>query len=200
TRSLDELLDDMISAYRHQGLPEGRVLVFATTYYPDAGAAEARLAALAELMPETEFHIVTTKFRAGLKRTERFNNVTVYRIGLGLSLDKYLLPVLGAFKARSLGKRYKFRFAWSLMASYGALAGVALKLLGSNASFIIAHDASELYSGWKERLAHWAAARADHSYKGTEMEKTNELIKEVRKNYHALTMKQEGKLAKPVGI
>lgn len=197
-KSLDELLDDMIAAYRAEGIPESKVLVFATTYYPDQGKAEERLAALAAQMPETEFHVVTTKFRRGVKRIERFDNVTVYRLGLGLSLDKYLLPVLGAIKARSLQRTLKFRFIWSLMASYGALAGVVLKLLGSRASFIIAHDASELYSGWKEKLASWASARADHRYHGAEMEKTEELIDAVRKNYHALTMKQEGKLIRPV--
>jgi UDP-glucuronate decarboxylase len=198
TKSLDDLLDDMIAHYRKVGLPEARVLVFATTYYPDAGLAEERLAMLAREMPETEFHVVTTRFRRGLKSVEHMNNVTVYRLGLGLTLDKYLLPVLGAFKARSLDTKLKFRFMWSLMASYGAIAGVVLKLLGSRASFIIAHDASELYSGWREKLAAWASARADHRYHGAEMEKTDELIEEVRKNYHALTMKKEGKLMRPV--
>jgi UDP-glucuronate decarboxylase len=197
-KTLDELLDDMIAAYRKEGLPEGKVLVFATTYFPDAGKAEERLAALAALMPETEFHVVTTKFRVGLKRTERFDNVTVYRLGFGTPFDKYFLPILGAFKARSLDRKLRFRFIWSLMASYGALAGVVLKLLGSKASFIIAHDATELYSGWKQKLAGWASTRADHRYEGVEMEKTEELIDAVRKNYHTLTMKQEGKLIRPV--
>lgn len=199
-KTLDELLDDMIAAYKKEGLPEARVLVFATTYYPDAGKAEERLAALASMMPETEFHIITTKFRRGLKATERMENVTVYRLGFGMSFDKFLLPFLGSFKARSLDRELHFRFMWSLMASYGALAGVVLKMLGSKASFIIAHDASELYSGWKQRLAHWTARKADQVYHGHEMEGTNVLIERVRKNYQELTMKQEGKLTKPVGI
>lgn len=197
-KSLDELLDDMIAAYRAEGLPESRVLVFATTYYPDAGKAEERLAALAGLMPETEFHVITTKFRRGLKRIERTDNVTIYRLGVGMPIDKYLLPILGAFKARSLDRTLKFRFMWSLMASYGAIAGVILKLLGSRASFIIAHDASELYSGWKERLSSWLSSHADQKYQGSEMAQADELIEAVRKNYHALTMKQEGKLIRPV--
>jgi UDP-glucuronate decarboxylase len=202
-KSLDQLLDDMIAAYRAEGLPESRVLVFATTYYPDAGKAEERLASLASLMPETEFHVVTTKFRRGVKRIERTDNVTIYRLGIGHPLDKYLLPILGAFKARSLDRTMRFRFMWSLMASYGAIAGVILKFLpgragGSRASFILAHDASELYSGWKERLASWLASHADQKYQGSEMEQADELIEAVRKNYHTLTMKQEGKLIRPV--
>ena len=197
-KSLDQLLDDMIAHYKNVGLPESRILVFATTYYPDAGLAEERLAMLASQMPETEFHVITTKFRRGLKRIERNENVTIYRLGLGLPLDKYMLPFLGALKARSLDKQLRFRFLWSLMASYGAIAGVILKVLGSKASFIIAHDATELYSGWKQRVASWAEKRADQVYQGSEMEATNKLIEQVRKNYQELTMKQEGKLIRPV--
>jgi len=197
-KSLDRLLDDMIAHYKKVGLPESRVLVFATTYYPDAGLAEERLAALAREMPDTEFHVVTTRFRRGLKRIERQDNVTIYRLGFGSRFDKYLLPFLGAFKARELDKQLHFRFMWSLMASYGALAGVILKMLGSKASFIIAHHASELYGGWKAKVAGYAEMRADQVYQGADVEQTNELIDRVRKNYQELAMKQEGKLIRPV--
>jgi hypothetical protein len=198
TKSFDALLDDMIARYKHVGLPEARVLVFATTYYPDAGLAEERLATLAAQMPDTEFHIITTKFRRGLKRIERTDNVTIYRLGIGAPIDKYMLPFLGAFKARELDKQLHFRFMWSLMASYGALAGVILKMLGSKASFIIAHHASELYGGWKAKIAGYAEKRADQVYHGADVEETNELIDRVRKNYQELAMKQEGKLLRPV--
>lgn len=196
--SLDRLLDDMIAHYRSEGLPESRVLVFATTYYPDAGLAEERLAQLARDMPDTEFHIVTTRFRRGVKAFERTDNVFIYRLGLGVPADKYLLPVLGAFKARSLDRALKFRFMWSLMASYGAIAGVVLKMLGSRASFIIAHHASELYGGWKAKVASYAERKADHVYQGADMQGSDELLEQVRKKYQELTMRREGKLIRPV--
>ena len=198
TKTLDMLLDDMVAHYRHVGLPESRILVFATTYYPDAGLAEERLAMLAREMPETEFHVVTTKFRRGLKRIEKNDNVTIYRLGFGMTLDKYLLPFLGAFKARSLDRQLHFRFMWSLMASYGALAGVVLKLLGSHASFIIARHASERYSPLQQRIVGYAEGKADHVYGGEEMQGTGALINQVRNKYQELTMKQEGKLMRPV--
>lgn len=198
TKSLDQLLDDMISRYRSVGLPESRILVFATTYYPHAGLAEERLAMLAQEMPETEFHVVTTKFRRGLKRIEKTDNVTIYRLGLGYTFDKYLLPVLGAFKARQLDKTVKFRFMWSLMASYGALAGVILKLMGSRASFIIARHESEQYSPLLQRLVSYAEQKADQVYKDTDTQKGDDLLGRVRNKYHELTMKQEGKLMRPV--
>jgi hypothetical protein len=189
----------MISHYKHVGLPESRILVFATTYYPDAGLAEERLAMLAREMPETEFHVVTTKFRRGLKSVERMDNVTIYRLGFGTSFDKFLLPILGALKARELNNKLHFRFMWSLMASYGALAGVLLKLSGSHASFIIAHHASELYtSPLKKRLSAYTERKADQVYEGAEMQEANELIERVRKNYQEMTMRQEGKLIRPV--
>jgi UDP-glucuronate decarboxylase len=198
TISLDTLLDDMIERYRTVGLPESRILVFSTTYYPDGGLAEERLAMLAKEMPETEFHIITSSFRRGLKRTERNENVTIYRVGFGMKIDKYLLPILGALKARSLSRNLRFRFMWSVMSSYGALAGVLLKLLGSPASFIIAQHKSELYRGWKADIARYLESRADQMVTGTDVEETDALITQVRKNYQELTMKQEGKLIKPV--
>jgi hypothetical protein len=198
TKSLDDLLDDMIAAYRAVGVPESRVLVFATTYYPDVGLAEERLARLAEMMPETEFHVVTTKFRRGLKRTERMDNVTIYRVGMGISFDKYLLPLLGALKARSLDRKLRFRFMWSLMASYGALAGLVLKLLGSRASFIVALHESERYSWLQRRVAQYATRRADMLYADDDTREADELLKQVRMHYQELTMMQEGKLMRPV--
>ena len=127
------------------------------------------------------------------------DNVTVYRLGFGMKFDKFLLPFLGAFKARSLDKQLHFRFMWSLMASYGALAGIMLKLMGSKASFIIAHHASELYtSPLKKKLAGYAERKADQVYEGSDMQGSQELIERVRKNYQEMTMKQEGKLIRPV--
>ncbi|MDB5238034.1 MAG: hypothetical protein JWM46_304 [Candidatus Kaiserbacteria bacterium] len=198
SKTLNQLLDDMIAQYKDEGLPEAKILVFATTYYPDAGLAEERLAMLAREMPETEFHVVTTKFRRGLKRIEKTENVTIYRLGFGTPLDKYLLPILGAFKARTLDRTLKFRFMWSLMASYGALAGVILKLMGSRASFIIARHDSEKYSTMQQRLVSYAEKKADQVYTDTDTRTGDDLLSRVRNKYHELTMKQEGKLMRPV--
>ncbi len=197
-KTLDELLDEMIAHYRHVGLPESRVLVFATTYYPDAGLAEERLAMLAKEMPETEFHVVTAKFRRRLKRVEHFDNVTVYRVGIGASIDKFLLPLLGALKARQLDKRLHFRFMWSLMASYGALAGIVARFLGMRPSFVIARHVSEEYSPFRQRIVDFAERRADHIYRKEDMQGTDDLIDRVRRMYQELAMKQEGKLVRPV--
>jgi UDP-glucuronate decarboxylase len=62
--------------------PAGKkVLVFATTYYPDMGPAEQALFDLSKQMPDTEFHIVTTKFRKGVPEIEEVGTDTVHRVG-----------------------------------------------------------------------------------------------------------------------
>ncbi|MFA6446653.1 MAG: GDP-mannose 4,6-dehydratase [Patescibacteria group bacterium] len=195
-KSLDELLDDMIAHYRSKGLPESTVLVFAVTYYPNNGPAENALMALARQMPETEFHVVTTRFSRDNRAFDHYDNVTVYRVGFGSPFDRFLLPILGAIKARSLNRKYHYRFMWSIMASYGALIGLFLKLLGNKASFILMHDDSEKISGWRKKLANYIEKRSD-SVVDKALE-TDIFIHKIRETYHELTAKQEGKLLRPL--
>ena len=48
-------------------------------------------------------------------------------VGTGSRVDKYLLPILGKKKALELAENHSYLFAWSLMASYGALPAIALR-------------------------------------------------------------------------
>lgn len=198
TKSLDDLLDDMIAHYKAKGLPESTVLVFSVTYYPDHGPAESALMELAKNMPETEFHIITSRLRPELRTIERFDNVTVYRVGFGSKLDKYLLPILGAFKAKTLDKQYHYRFMWSVMASYGGLIGLILKLLGNKASLLLIQDDGEKTSGWRKSVANAIRNKTDKTYSSNDSQESDEFIKRVRKNYAELTAKQENKLLRPL--
>jgi hypothetical protein len=58
-------------------------------------------------------------------------------------LDKFLLPILGALKADELSRKIKFRFAWSIMASYGALAAVMLKMRNRHINFLLSYDSTQ---------------------------------------------------------
>jgi hypothetical protein len=79
-------------------------------------------------MPYMHFDVVTTLYHKGTEGAVcPVENATIYRVGYGSPLDKFLLPYLGAKKARELATKHKYLFAWSLMASYGALAGALLK-------------------------------------------------------------------------
>ena len=93
-----------------------RLLVFATTYFPLVGGAEVALKELTDRMPDIRFELICAKIRSGLPKTEQIGNITVHRVGFGTAFDKFLLPVLGVLKARSLGP---FSVVWSLMASFG---------------------------------------------------------------------------------
>lgn len=102
-----------------------RILVFTTTFYPHEGPAEKALRELMERLPNVYFDIITTRFAPDTDdRTCPAKNAAVHRVGNGNTFDKYLLPVLGARKARELFKKHTYLFAWSLLASYGALAAL----------------------------------------------------------------------------
>lgn len=127
-RELEDYIQEFIAANLRGAEREKRVLVFSTTFYPAIGPAEVALIDLMSKMPDVQFDIVTTAFSAEGKRAESpLANAHMYRIGSGRPMDKYLLPVLGFGVAYGLHRKYKYLFAWSLMASYAALAGVILK-------------------------------------------------------------------------
>ncbi len=127
-RTLEGYIREFLATHARGAVRETRVLVFSTTFYPTVGPAEEALVELIRKMPDVRFDIVTAVFSRGAERSALvLPNVRIYRVGLGRSFDKYLLPVLGYRKARALHKKHSYLFAWSLMASYAGLAGVALK-------------------------------------------------------------------------
>ncbi len=210
--SLEEGLKKTIEYFKSIEKPDKNILVFATTYHPHIGPAENALFELSKNMPKTEFHIITTKFQKNLKRKEKIGNTTIHRIGFGSKLDKFLLPFLGLKKATDLNKKHKFRFVWSVMASYGAIPAVFLKQKNKNLSFLLTLDKKELKqkSKLKKKIVSFfhrlAFKHADSVYTQNEenlnVEK-NKLVnlsqKEsftntVQKTYKELLNKQEKKL------
>lgn len=104
---------------------EQRILVFSTTFYPHAGPAEHALCDLMRALPHVQFDVVTTRFAKDTMGDEcGIPNVTLYRVGVGRPLDKYLLPLAGARVASRLRRQHSYMFKWSLFASYGALASL----------------------------------------------------------------------------
>jgi len=142
--TLEEGIEKTIEHFRNIERPDKRILVFAVTYYPDLGPAERAVFELSKAMPDTEFHIVTTKFRKGLSNFEKLGKDFIYRVGLGSRVDKYFLPVFGLIKAYKLQKKYNFRFAWSVMASYGGLLAVLLKIFNNHINFLLTFDKKEV--------------------------------------------------------
>jgi len=142
--SLEEGVERTIEYFRKVEKPDRKILVFTTTYHPYLGPAEKAIFELSESMPETEFHIVTTRFKKELPSFEKLSTDSIYRVGLGTPLDKYLFPILGTIKAYKLHKKNRYRFVWSVMASYGGLAGTILKMFDRKLNFLLTFDKTEL--------------------------------------------------------
>lgn len=127
-RNLEEEIEDFKKSVARGKAKEKSILVFSTTFHPISGPAEDALCELMAQMPHVHFDIVTTLYEKSATEAKcPVANATVYRVGYGTPFDKYLLPYLGSGKAQQLMKEKEYMFAWSLMASYGALAAVFLK-------------------------------------------------------------------------
>ena len=144
--SLEQGLEKTIDYFKTVERPDKKILVFSTTYWPDLGQAEQALYDLSANMPDTEFHIITSRFRKNLASFEKLEKDLVYRVGFGAKLDKFLLPILGVIKAYNLNRKNKYKFAWSIMASYGGLAAMILKFLDQDINFLLTIHKSEIQS------------------------------------------------------
>jgi UDP-glucose 4-epimerase len=128
-RNLKEYIRSFVSQQKKGVFQEKRILVFATTFNPEGGPAEDALEKLIRDIPDVHFDIVTSTFSKTTKVKEEkvLENAHIHRVGFGYRVDKYLLPILGFRKARELTKENRYLFAWSLMASYAAIAGILLR-------------------------------------------------------------------------
>ncbi|MEO5928009.1 MAG: glycosyltransferase family 4 protein [Patescibacteria group bacterium] len=95
-----------------------RVIVFATAYFPLVGGAEIALKEITDRLPDWQIDLVCARIKPGLASTEKIGSITVHRVGFGSTIDKFLLPLLGTWRALRLdGSRGAP--VWSLMASFG---------------------------------------------------------------------------------
>jgi len=218
--TLEEGLKKTIEYFLKTEWPEKKVLVFATTYYPDLGPAEEALFELSKLMPDTEFHVVTTKFRIGVPEIEEVGTDTVYRVGVGSWLDKFLLPFLGLLKAQQLKDKHQYRFVWSIMGSYSGMAALLFKLMNRETNLLMTLDDKEMTrKGIKAKLlspiyrmvvgasdsiyiSNIALAEGkgllQHAARMTAHEgDTKSMVNKVRYTYADLLNKQEKKLHRP---
>lgn len=106
-----------------------KILIFSTAYLPLVGGAEIAVKEIAQRLPDYQFDLVVAKIKPGLARAEKIGNVNVYRVGLGVDLDKYLLPFLGLWRAGCLERKNHYQMTWSIMASFGGFLGLFFKYL-----------------------------------------------------------------------
>lgn len=95
------------------------------------------------LANDFDFTLFTARFKPSFPSYERQRAMEVYRLGLGLPIDKYFLPFLGYLKARHLIKKYRIQnteykpMLWGMMVSYGSIAAYFLKKYNSSIPFLL---------------------------------------------------------------
>jgi UDP-glucose 4-epimerase len=148
-----------------------RVLVFTTAFHPVSGPAEESLCDVMRAMPFVHFDIVTAKLAS--ETTESLcpvPNATVYHVGMGNRFDKFLLPFLGAYKASQLHREYRYTFAWSLMASYAALAALLLKKVTGLPLLVTLADQDITTSTVTRGILRFILRQADQVYASTPLQ------------------------------
>lgn len=134
-------------------MAQKRVLIFALAYYPDAvGGAEVALKEITDRIPGEEiiFDMVTIRFNSLLPAFERIGNVNIHRVGftkagpsisdLGrfpLVINKYLFPIMGFLKARSLHHKNPYDGIWAMMANHAGFATLFFKMWFPNVRFLL---------------------------------------------------------------
>lgn len=106
-----------------------KVLIFSTVYYPYMSGAEIAVDEIAKRLDDYQFDLITARRDKKLLKVDRYNNVNIYRVGLGCkTLDKFLLPICGFFKALELNRQNDYETIWSLMASQASIAAAFFKM------------------------------------------------------------------------
>ncbi len=106
-----------------------KVLIFSTNYFPYIGGAEVAIKEITDHLGDDElsFDMVVPRYSSSNKEVETIGNVTVYRVGFGAVLDKWLIPFTGLRKAVSLHRENEYTHAWVMMASQASIAGARFK-------------------------------------------------------------------------
>lgn len=106
------------------------IIVFSTSYLPDIGGAEIAVSQISDgLRGDFAFSMITPRYKKERASFEKIGAVTVYRVGFGLSIDKFLLPILGIARAYALIQKSENTILWAVMASQAGLLAALVRLL-----------------------------------------------------------------------
>ncbi len=125
-----------------------KVLIFSLAYYPSfVSGAESAIKDITDRIDpsDVEFHMVTLLFDKKAPRRERISNVEVWRVGFGGGyISKALFPLLAAFKAKSLDRKYRFDALWCMM-TYMLFPLVIARLIDVRAPHILSLQDGDSY-------------------------------------------------------
>lgn len=106
-----------------------KILIFSPEFHKVDGPAEKAVKEISTRIFSYNFDLITARGSKKLPKQEKIGKINVYRVGFGIGLDKYLLPILGTLKALNLNKKNNYQVVWGVMASYGSLAGLLFSFL-----------------------------------------------------------------------
>ncbi len=141
--TLKDGLTKAIEYFKEENKKKNKVLIFATSFYPNEGPAEKMVRKIVNRLNFWEFDVITAKMNDQAKSFENINGVNVYRVGRGIKMDKYLLPFLALSKAKKLYKENNYKIIWSVMATYASFAGLLFSILVKKLPFLITMDKNE---------------------------------------------------------
>ncbi len=93
------------------------------------GGAEIAVKEITDRINDIRFDLITAKIKPGLPSFEHLGKVNIYRVGLGIKLDKFKLPIWAVIKAISLNKKNNYQLIWSVMASQASVAAALFKII-----------------------------------------------------------------------
>lgn len=115
-----------------------RGFIFSTVYYPYASGAEIAVKEITDRLPGYEWDLITARVSSELPLAERRGSVTIHRVGIGHpTLDKFLLPITGFFRAWSLYRSGSHQIVWSMMASQASIPAAFLKIAFSRLRLVL---------------------------------------------------------------
>ncbi|MEK7630474.1 MAG: glycosyltransferase family 4 protein [Patescibacteria group bacterium] len=113
------------------------VIVCTTAYLPAIGGAELAIYEIAKRSPALRFLIVTSRFSRKVPKHEKTGNIEVSRVGFGIGLDKWFLPLWGGFIAFWRARREPKALLWGMMVSQGTIAALVVKTLSPRIPFVL---------------------------------------------------------------
>jgi UDP-glucuronate decarboxylase len=135
---LNEGLQKTIDYFKGQlKYRDRRILVFNLSYLPLIGGVELTLAEIIKSLPGVEFDIVTARLNENLSRFEKFENVSIHRIGGGSRIDKILFPIRAFFKGWKLFKERKYSTIWAKSSTYAGIAALLMKLKFPKVNYLL---------------------------------------------------------------
>ena len=103
------------------------IVIFATSYLPLVGGAQLAVHEITRRCPHLHFVVFCCRLQRALPPVEQAANITIRRIGIGLGIDRFLLPLLGPFAALRHGRGAQT--IWGVMAQYGGMGALAYHTL-----------------------------------------------------------------------